>query len=259
MDIATVLGLLLAWGMMAAAVYLGGGSFGAFWNTASILMVVGGTIGALLICFPLRTIRRTPRVMLKGMRGNVPKPEELIATIVSLAETARREGLLSLELRLHLIPNDFIRRGIELVVDGARAEVIEEVLRTDIDAMAARHREGKAVFEQLGKYAPAFGMIGTLLGLIIMLGNMSDPSSIGAGMAVALITTLYGAVLANASFLPMAEKLAYLSKQEMLSREIIIRGVLAIQSGENPRLIERKLSTFLPPAARSKREVRLAA
>jgi chemotaxis protein MotA len=253
MDIATVLGLLLAWSMMAAAVYMGGGSFGAFWDTASICMVIGGTLGALLICFPLRTVMRAPRVMLKGMRNTVPQPIDLIKTIVSLAETARRDGLLALELRLATIDNDFIKRGIEMAVDGTRAEVIEDVLRTDIDAMAARHREGKAVFDQIGKYAPAFGMIGTLLGLIIMLGNMSDPSSIGSGMAVALITTLYGACLSNASFLPLAEKLAYLSKQEMIAREIIIRGVLAIQSGENPRVIERKLSTFLPPAIRSRK------
>lgn len=259
MDIATVLGLLLAWSMMAAAVYLGGGSFGAFWDTASICMVVGGTIGALLICFPLRLVARAPRVLIKGMRNTVPRPEDLIQTIVSLADTARRDGLLALEARLPTIDNEFIRRGIELAVDGTRAEVIEDVLRTDIDAMAARHREGKAIFDQVGKFAPAFGMIGTLLGLIIMLGNMSDPASIGGGMAVALITTLYGACLSNASFLPLAEKLAYLSKQEMISREIIIRGILAIQSGENPRLIERKLSTFLPPRARSRKEARLAA
>lgn len=258
MDIATVIGLMIAWSMMAAAVLLSGGTFGAFWDTGSVLMVVGGTIGALLICFPLRTIVRTPRVMLKGMLNTPTQPAELIATIVSLAETARREGLLSLETRLATIDNDFIRRGIELVVDGSRDEIVEEVLRSEIDAMSARHREGKSIVDQIGKYAPAFGMIGTLLGLIIMLGNMSDPSAIGGGMAVALITTLYGACLSNASFLPLADKLAYLSKQEVLAREIIVRGILALQSGENPRVIQQKLNAFLPPEARARKEARFA-
>jgi chemotaxis protein MotA len=122
-----------------------------------------------------------------------------------------------------------------------------------MEAMSFRHREGRAVFEQLGKFAPAFGMIGTLVGLIVMLGNMADPSRIGSGMAVALITTLYGAVLANGSFLPLAEKLAHLSRQELLTQEIALRGILAIQSGESPRLIEQKLQSFLPPERRSPR------
>jgi chemotaxis protein MotA len=258
MDIATVLGLLIAWSMMAAAVIMGGGTFGAFWDTASVLMVIGGTIGAVLICFPLRTVARAPSVLMKGMLNTQPDARDLIKTIVNLSETARREGLLSLETRLPSIENDFIRRGIELVIDGTQSEMVAEVLRCEIDAMAARHREGKAIVDQIGKYAPAFGMIGTLLGLIIMLGNMSDPSSIGGGMAVALITTLYGACLSNASFLPLADKLAYLSKQEMISREIIVRGILALQSGENPRVIEQKLSTFLSPQVRNRKEDRFA-
>jgi chemotaxis protein MotA len=144
-----------------------------------------------------------------------------------------------------------LRLGVQLAIDGNRAEMIEDVMRSEVNAMATRHKEGRAVIDRVGKYAPAFGMIGTLLGLIVMLGNMADPSSIGGGMAVALITTLYGALLAYASFLPISEKLAYLSKQEMMGREIVIRGILAIQSGENPRVIEQKLSTFLPPHLRS--------
>lgn len=258
MDIATVFGLLLAWSMMAAAVYMGGGSFGAFWDTASVMMVGGGTIGALLICLPFRMVARAPRVLLKGVSGSLPSPESLIESIVSLSETARRQGLLALETRIPEIDNEFIRRGVELMVDGARAETIEEVLRTDIDAMVVRHREGKAILDQMAKYAPAFGMIGTLFGLIIMLGNMSDPSSIGGGMAVALITTLYGACLSNASFMPLAEKLAFMSKQEMVIREIVVRGILAMQSGENPRVIEQKLNMFLPPSVRNRQERRAA-
>ncbi|MDX1947357.1 MAG: motility protein A [Pirellulaceae bacterium] len=250
MDIATVIGLILAFAMMALSVVMGGGNFASFWDTASVLMVFGGTIGAVLICFPLKTVLKTPKVMLKPVFNKAPNPAELIKTLVSLAETARRDGLLALEARLTEIDNAFIKLGVQMAIDGTRAEVIEDVMRTEIESMSLRHKEGKGLIDMVGKYAPAFGMIGTLLGLIIMLGNMSDPSSIGGGMAVALITTLYGAVISNASFLPLSEKLAFLSKQEIIAREITIRGILAIQSGENPRVIEQKLNTFLPPHSR---------
>jgi chemotaxis protein MotA len=157
---------------------------------------------------------------------------------------------LALEPRLETIENPLLKLGVQMAIDGTRPEVIEDVMRTEVEAMSLRHKDGKAIVDQIGKYAPAFGMIGTLLGLIVMLGNLSDPSRIGGGMAVALITTLYGSVLSYASFLPLSEKLGYLSKQELVASEIAIRGILAIQSGENPRVIEQKLNTFLPPHAR---------
>lgn len=250
MDIATVIGLLLAFAMMGLSVIMGGGNFASFWDTASVLMVLGGTAGAVLTCFPLGTVLKTPKVLLKSFFYKSPSLTALVKQIVSLAETARRDGLLALEARLGQIDNPFIKLGVQMAIDGTRPEVIEDVLRTEIESMSMRHKEGKAIVDQIGKYAPAFGMIGTLLGLIIMLGNMSDPSSIGGGMAVALITTLYGAVLSNGSFLPLAEKLAYISKQEIIAREIALRGIMALQSGENPRVIEQKLTTFLPPHAR---------
>ena len=139
-----------------------------------------------------------------------------------------------------------------MAVDGTRAEVIEEVMRTEMDCTAMRHSLGKSLLDQVGKYGPAFGMIGTLLGLVIMLGNMSDPNAIGPGMAVALLTTLYGAILANAVFGPFAEKLNYLNKQELLAMDIIVRGIMGIQSGDNPRVIQQKLLSFLPPKQRPK-------
>ena len=175
----------------------------------------------------------------------------LIEQIVSLAETARRDGLLALESRLDEIDNPFVVLGIQMAVDGTRPEVIEDIMRTEMDAVATRHRDGKSVLDQMGRFAPAFGMIGTLMGLIIMLGNMSDPSSIGPGMAVALITTLYGAIVANVFFLPFAEKLGFINKQELLAMEIVIRGIMGIQSGDNPRVIEQKLNTFVPPKLRA--------
>jgi chemotaxis protein MotA len=137
-----------------------------------------------------------------------------------------------------------------MAVDGNPPEIVEEVLRSEVAALASRHKEGKAIMDQLGRFAPAYGMIGTLMGLIMMLSDMSDPSGIGAGMAVALITTLYGAIVANVFFSPFAEKLGLLSKQELIATEIAIRGVLAIQSGESPRAIDQRLQTFIPPRKR---------
>jgi chemotaxis protein MotA len=254
MDVATLFGLSLALTMIATSIVMGGGNFSAFWDGTSLLVVLGGTMGAVLVCFPLKTVLRTPRIVTKTMFHEPPNYRDLIQQIVALATVARRDGLLALEKKLTGISDQFVRQGVQMAVDGTRAEVIEDVMRTEIEAMAVRHKEGKGLLDQLGRYAPAFGMIGTLLGLIIMLGNMSDPSTIGSGMAVALTTTLYGAILSYASFLPLAEKLAYFSKQEIVARELVLRGILAIQSGENPRVIEQKLNTFLPPLSRVSRE-----
>jgi chemotaxis protein MotA len=250
MDIATIIGLLIAFGMMYASVVMGGGQLSSFWDTASVLMVFGGTGGTIMVCFPLKSLLKSPKSLMKIVLNKQDNPKETISLIVSLAETARRDGLLALESRIEEIKSPFVKLGIQMAVDGTRPEVIEDVLRTDIESMVLRHKEGKAVVDQVGRFGPAFGMIGTLLGLIIMLGNMSDPSKIGAGMAVALITTLYGAVLSNAMFLPFAEKMAFNSKQEVIGREIAIRGIMALQSGENPRIIEQKLSTWLAPKLR---------
>ncbi len=250
MDLTTILGLSIAFGMMAASVALSGGSFSSFVNLPSLLCVIGGTIGAVLVCFPRRAIRRLPGVIRKGLRGDEPNPRQWIEQIVGLANAARRDGLLSLDPKLKDIEDRFVRLGVQLAIDGTEPKALEDILRADTEAMALRHKEGRSMFEQMGRFAPAFGLIGTLLGLVIMLGNVSDPSTIGSGMAVALVTTVYGAVLANGSLLPMAEKLSQLSKRELISREIALRGILALQAGEHPRLIEQKLRTFLPPEAR---------
>ena len=250
MDIASIIGIILAFIFMAASVTMSGGRFDSFWDTASALMVFGGTFSALMICFSLRNILNLPRVLSKVFFNKSINNVEIVRQIVSLAEVARREGLLALESRLGDISHPFIRLGIQMAVDGTRPEVLEDVLKTDIDSVLKRHKDGKGMVDQIGRFGPAFGMIGTLFGLIIMLSNMTDPAAIGGGMAVALSTTLYGAVLSNAMFLPFSEKLASLTRNEMVAREIILRGVMAIQSGENPRVIEQKLSTYLPPRLR---------
>ncbi len=250
MDIASIIGVILALGLIVSAIVLGGASFGAFIDAPSMMVVVGGALAAVMISFPLKNFLGmfgTVKNVFLNKSESIP---ELIETIVSLAETARRDGLLALENRVGDIENPFIVMGIQMAVDGTRPEVIEDIMRTEVDAVATRHRNGKSVFDQLGRFAPAFGMIGTLMGLIIMLGDM-DPETIGKGMAVALITTLYGAILANVFCLPFAEKLSFLSKQELLAMEITVRGIMAIQSGDNPRVIEQKLNTFVPPRLRA--------
>jgi chemotaxis protein MotA len=252
MDIATVVGTVLAIALILGSIVIGGGSFMAFIDVPSILVVIGGSIAAALISFPLPNFLGVFGVTMKAVFWKLDAPEMVIKQIVSLSEVARREGILALESRTDDIDNDFIKLGIQMAVDGTRPEVMEDILRTELDAVATRHRDGKALLDCMGRFAPAFGMIGTLLGLVIMLGDMSDPSKIGAGMAVALLTTLYGAIASNCLFLPFAEKLGYTSKKERLTMDIIIRGVMAIQSGENPRVIEQKLNTFIPPKQRAK-------
>ena len=251
MDIATLAGVLAAIGLILTAIILGGGSFVAFIDPPSVMVVIGGAIAATLISFPLKNFLSVFGVGMKVLLYKIDSIPSLVEEIVSLAETARRDGLLALESRIEEIENPFIVLGVQMAVDGTRPEVMEDILRTELDAVATRHRDGKALLDCMGRFAPAFGMIGTLMGLIIMLGDMSDPSKIGQGMAVALLTTLYGAIASNVVFLPFAEKLGFTNKQELLAMEIIVRGIMAIQSGENPRVIEQKLNTFIPPKYRN--------
>ncbi|MDA7904744.1 motility protein A [Rhodopirellula sp.] len=250
MDIASIVGLLLAAGLIIASIMLGEAPFTAFLDLPSMLVVFGGAVAAAMICFPLQSMLKAPMVALKVLINKNEDRIGLIKQIVELAETARRDGLLALESKVLEIDNPLVKTGIQMAVDGSTPDVVEEVLRTEVEAIASRHREGKNIMDQLGRFAPAYGMIGTLLGLIMMLQDMSDPSGIGKGMAVALITTLYGAIIANVFFSPFAEKLGLMSRNEMVSFEIAIRGVMAIQSGESPRAIDQKLRTFLPPKQR---------
>lgn len=254
MDIASVLGVIIAFALIGGSIMIGGGSFGAFFDAPSVMVVMGGAIAAALICFPLPNFLSVFGVVMKVFFWKVEPIGDVIKQIVSLAEVARRDGLLALESKLSEIENPFVTMGVQMAVDGTRPEVMEDILRTELDAVATRHRDGKALFDCMGRFAPAFGMIGTLMGLVIMLGDMSDPSKIGAGMAVALLTTMYGAIASNVVFLPFAEKLGFTNRQELLMMEIVIRGIMAIQSGENPRIIEQKLNTFVAPKMRTTEE-----
>jgi chemotaxis protein MotA len=227
------------------------GMAGMFIDIKSVLVVILGTIAAIMLSFPIGRIVGLPKILMKTLFFKSADIETLIAQLVSFAEIARRDGILSLENHLEDVEDDFIIRGVQMAVDGTDPELIEAVMETDLENIMTRHAEGKKILDGAGKYAPAFGMVGTLIGLVAMLGNMSDPSGIGAGMAVALLTTLYGAVLANAFFLPLADKLQLRSDEEALVKSIVIKGVMSIQAGDNPRIVAQKLNTFLAASKRA--------
>jgi chemotaxis protein MotA len=249
-DITSIIGFFLAIVLLVVSIVMGGGSFGSFIDIPSILVVFGGAAAAAMMAFPLKSCLALPMVMKKAFLNKQDELLELIKQLVALAEVARRDGLLALESKMAEVNQPVIKAGLQMAIDGSDAETIESVMRTEMEALSRRHKEGKAILDQLGRFAPAYGMIGTLMGLIMMLADMSDPSNIGKGMAVALITTLYGAIVANVACQPFAEKLALISKYELIAIELVIRGVLAIQSGESPRALEQRLLTFIHPKNR---------
>jgi chemotaxis protein MotA len=256
MDKATVGGLVLGVGLLLLSVVIApGASFKAFIDYPSAAVVIGGSIAATFISFPLGTVLKLPKVLKKVFFAKQPDKAPVIALLVQFAEIARRDGILALESKTEDIDDPFILLGLQMAVDGTDGETIEKILRTEMEAVAGRHKSGKSICDAIGRYAPAYGMIGTLMGLIIMLGNMSNPDAIGPGMAVALITTLYGALISNLFFLPFADKLAFYSKRELEIRELIVRGILAIQEGDNPRAIEQNLKTMLSPAERARERI----
>jgi chemotaxis protein MotA len=250
MDKALLIGILGAIGLIVAAIKIAGAPFKAFWDTPSIVMVIGGAVMATLTAFPLGSVFGVHKLFLKALMPKTPEAEPVINQLVQFAEIARKDGILALEGRMGEVSDPFFKSGLQMAIDGTDAAVMEAVLRTDLECMVGRHKTGKSMLDTLNKYAPAWGMIGTLVGLVIMLGNMSDPNAIGPGMAVALLTTLYGAMISNMICAPVGDKLAYFSKREIEVREIVIRGILAIQAGDNPRIIEQKLKTFLAPNRR---------
>ncbi len=253
MDIATLIGIVAAFGLVVWGIMLGG-SLSQFWDPPSVAIVLGGTLAALLVSFPLAKVTGMLAVLKKTLLVIPQDPGAVIAKMVRYAERARREGMLALEEESEEEPDEFLRKGLRLAVDGTDPQLLEKILETDIGQIEARHKSGKSILEAGGTFAPAFGMVGTLIGLINMLAALEDPSMIGAGMATALITTFYGALMANAVFLPLAGKLEIRSGEEILVKEMIIDGIMAIQSGDSPRIVEEKLKSFLSPAQRAQVE-----
>lgn len=250
MDLGTIIGVILGIAMVLMGIITQGSSLLIYWNIPSVLIVIGGSFGALLVSNPLNRMLGVMKYINLVLRVPNYEEERIIANLVTFSEKARREGLLALEDDLEEVEEDFMRKGIQLVVDGTDPEIIKSILYTELNQLQERHQDGIQVFDQWGKLAPAFGMLGTLIGLISMLANLSDENAIGQGMSTALITTLYGALLANLVLIPFKNKLEGRDKYETLVREIMIEGILSIQSGDNPRILEEKLLSFLPPARR---------
>lgn len=237
---------LLLWLLVAGA----GWAAGAFWQTSSLLFVIGGAVVAGMLAVPHGGPGKLVAVLRKAFRDRVGKPEGLVITLVALAEVARRDGLLALDKPVEGIKDGFLKQGLQMVIDGADPQLIESVMQTELEATDLRHLEGKALLESIGRFAPAFGMIGTLVGLVVMLGRLENPGQIGPGMAVALLTTFYGLVIANLVCWPLARRLAHRSSQELLAKTMALRGVLSIQAGDHPRVVATRLRAYLPPSQR---------
>ena len=244
MDFATIAGIVISLFLIALGV---GFNLGPLWDVPSVAIVFGGVFGAMFIGYPIKKTLGIFKVFGKAFKPPKIDNIETIDNLVKFAEKARREGLLSLESEISEIDDEFMKKGLQMVVDGTDGELVRNILDNELGAMEGRHAEGKAMLKYGATMGPAFGMIGTLLGLIIMLGNLSDVTSLGPNMAVAIITTLYGSLLANVIFDPMANKVEYYSGLEVKAKELIIEGVLSIQSGDNPKILREKLKSFLKP------------
>lgn len=243
MDLATLLGFIAAWALIIATIALGSSAM-VFVNAPSFMIVVGGTIGVVMMRFTLGQFFGAIKTALKAFLYKSESPETLIETVVELAGIARKEGLLALEGQE--ISNPTLAKGISMLVDGHEPVIVRKALSTEMSETIKRHKRGQAIFKQIGDAGPAMGMIGTLVGLVQMLSNMSDPKSIGPAMAVALLTTLYGAMMANMFALPVSDKLALRSTEEQLNKMIIVQSVLGIQEGQNPKVLDELLRNFLP-------------
>ncbi len=251
MDIATLIGLLGALGIVTMAI-LQGGSIMLFINPPSILIVFVGSIFVVLMKFPLSTFLGAFKVAMKAFLFKADKPEDLIELGIDLATTARKEGILGLEGKE--IANPFLKKGVALCVDGHDPDLVKRMLSKEINLTIERHETGQNIFKALGDVGPAMGMIGTLIGLVQMLANMEDPKTIGPAMAVALLTTLYGAMLATMISLPIADKLELRSNEEKLNKSLILETITAIQEGINPKVMEDLLKTYLPEGKRGTSE-----
>ncbi len=249
MDLATIIGIVSAFGLMLMAI-LQGGSLGIFIDVASLIIVIGGTCGVILINFPLGDVIGAVGVAKKTFLIKEKNVGELISQMMEFANKARKEGILSLQNAMEGVDDAFLVKALQMAVDGQEPADLKAMLNTEIDYLQERHSKGADIFLQLGAISPAMGMVGTLIGLVQMLQNMSDPSSIGPAMAVALLTTFYGAVIANILCNPMAGKLKTRSKAELLQKTIIVEGMGSILSGENPRIMEQKLHSYIAPNLR---------
>ncbi|MEM9411430.1 MAG: MotA/TolQ/ExbB proton channel family protein [Planctomycetota bacterium] len=251
MDIATIIGLILGFGLILASIMMGGDGLTPFIDIPSMMIVFGGAIAATLINFPLKACLGSFAVVMKCFLFKLPDPGETIEQLKDMAGIAKKDGLLALESKMEEVSDPFLKRGIEALIGGASADSIRHSLETEVSYIDQRHTNGKKIVDSCGAAAPAFGMIGTLIGLVMMLRNLSDPSQIGAGMATALLTTLYGALVANVVCIPLAGKLETRNAEDTTLKELMIEGVCAIGEGSSPALLEEQLLAFLSPGTRA--------
>lgn len=252
MDIASILGLVICFGMVILGIATSGGiaTIGNFIDIPSVAITFGGAFAAILASYTLQDFLAGLKSFVLIFKLPTINTSEMIRKIIELSNIARKEGLLSLEEATADMEDEFLKKGILLIVDGTDPELVRAIMETELVSIEARHKSKISFWESVGSMGPAWGMIGTLVGLVNMLQNMSDPNSIGPSMATALITTLYGSLLANWICAPVANKLKNNNELEMMEKEIMIEGLLSIQAGENPRVIEEKLKSFLSPAER---------
>ena len=244
MDLATIIGILSGLGLIASSILMNG-DFSIFVSVPSMMIVGGGTIAAILIAYPLKEVLGVMRIGMKVFMSTKQNYMGLIQELAQIASIAKQQGVLALEAEAKKSKNPLIQQGLMMISDGFPRTTVVKILTSQITTMQNRHRAGREIFAEMGKYAPAFGMVGTLIGLVQMLAGLNDPSSIGPKMAVALITTFYGALLANLLFNPMATKLKRRSETETLEMRLIIEALLSIQDGENPKIMVDKLKVFL--------------
>ena len=248
MDLGTVIGITLGWLFIIVSIVMGGGA--GFINYPSLMITIGGAVSSVLMHYPLPKIMATMGVVRKAFLSREHDYLDLFSKLSEFAVRARRDGILALENDIEQMADPFMKKGFQMAVDGNSTDIIRHVLEEDINSMKERHIVGQGIFKALAAYAPAFGMIGTLIGLVQMLRNMNDPSTIGSGMAVALITTLYGALVANVIALPIAGKLEQRSNEETALKTIVLEGIVSIQEGNSPRVVEEKLRSYMPPKVR---------
>ncbi len=258
MDIATIIGLIMGTALVIGSIMIGGGGLGPFINIPSMMIVGGGSFAAMLINFPLKNVLGVAGIVKNCFMVKLPTSTEVIERFKNLAKIARRDGLLALENELAEIDDDFMKRGVEMVISGTSKEDIQYVLETEVSYVEQRHSTGKKIIEAMAAAAPAFGMVGTLIGLVQMLRTLDDPSRIGVGMSTALLTTLYGALIANLFCIPLAGKLENRSQAEVLIRELMISGLVFLVEGQAPRSIEERLMAYLSPKARPERPAEAA-
>lgn len=251
MDIATIFGLILAFGAVLTSFRIEGGDISALFIFAPMMIVIGGTLGATIVTTSFDTVKQVPSYLRLAFSGATRPITEAIDTIVHLAEKARREGILGLERNVQEIDDPFFKKALQLVIDGTEVTSLREILQTEMAYIEERHRRGIIFFQKAGGFSPTLGILGTVLGLVHTLSNTSDASKMATAIAGAFIATLWGVGLANLFFLPMSDKLKLRHDEEMAHLELITEGLVAIQSGENPRNIRTRLHSFISPKHRT--------